>query len=81
MIQPKLIDLPEQRHTAFANPANIFVIQPKLNSDFARAAASCFTKANTVTEDLFTQQWARPITGHMAWPLTTKTQGMALIVG
>ena len=56
-MRPKLIDLPEQRHTAFANHANILVIQPKLISNFARAAASCFTKANTVTGDLFKQHW------------------------
>ena len=44
VIQPKLIDLPEQRQTAFANHANMLVIQPKLISDFARATASCFAR-------------------------------------
>ena len=33
------------------------MIQPKLITHFARAAANCFTKANTVTVDLFTQHW------------------------
>ena len=69
MIQPKLIDLPEQRHAAFANHANILVIQLKLISDFARAAASCFTKAKPVTWDLFEQHWD---SAH------NKSRGMAL---
>ena len=47
----------EQRQTAFTSHASILVIQPKLISNFARAAANCFAKANTVTVDLFQQHW------------------------